>query len=126
MYSLGQFNSFHASGPGGESKKDGWNLFHALGDVPPSVPTDPVSTFNKWSVRETCQPPRFPIEGPLQTCVENFLPALPIKLATLIIWSLSICDSAAANSGVYCPHSWLNRSINWSNSIGSSGWRFFK
>ena len=43
------------------------NLFQALGDVPPSVPTDPVKTFSKCSARATCHPPRFPIEGPRQT-----------------------------------------------------------
>lgn len=45
---------------GGSLGRSGSNLCQAFGAVPPSVPTLPVSTDRKWSVRETCHPPLLP------------------------------------------------------------------
>ena len=53
----------------------GLNLSQALGEVPPSVPTDPVSTCRKNRQRATCQPPRLPDPADLQVWDANRDPA---------------------------------------------------
>ena len=66
------------------------------------------------------------MDAPRQTWVESLLPAFPTRRATRTIWSASIWASLAAYSGVYSTHSSLKRLMNWSNSIGSSGCKFFR
>ncbi len=74
-------------------------LFQALGDVPPTVPTDPVITFKKCSVLATAHPPRFPAPALRQLCVAKRVPARPILRAISTIISAFTPLSFSANSG---------------------------
>jgi len=76
----------------------GLNLSHALGEVPPSVPTDPVRTCRKKRQRATCQPPRFPDPAARHVWEAKRLPASAMPRATASIRSESTPVSAAANS----------------------------
>ena len=49
----------------------GMNLFQALGDTPPSVPTAPVSTLSSHRLRVICQPCRLPAAAARQMCEQN-------------------------------------------------------
>jgi hypothetical protein len=44
----------------------GTNLFQSAPAVPPSVPIEPVSTFNRNNARATCHPPRFAMDAARQ------------------------------------------------------------
>ena len=77
-YSLGKWSSFQNFCAGGVSKNLGLNLFQALGEVPPTVPTLPVSTFRKCRQRDTAHPPRLPEAALRQLWVEKRVPARPI------------------------------------------------
>ena len=101
MYSGGKCNSFQPSGAGGSFGNSGLNLDHELGAVPPSVPTEPVSTFRKCRLLETCHPPKFPIDAALHTCDDNLLPAFATILPVSMTCSTGILHSSDANSGVY-------------------------
>ena len=100
-YSFGQSSSLQTfCGPGLRQGK-GTNLSHALGDVPPTVPTLPVSTFRKYSALATIHPPRLPAAAERQLWLENALPALAISRATSTIVAAGTPLSSWANSGVY-------------------------
>ena len=76
----------------------GLNLSQALGEVPPSVPTDPVSTCRKNRQRATCQPPRLPDPAALQVWEAKRAPASAIPRATASIRQASTPVSSAAYS----------------------------
>jgi hypothetical protein len=84
------------------------NLFHALGETPPSVPTEPVSTLSSHSARVTCQPWRLPAAAARQMCEEKAGAAAAISRATATIVAAGTPDSRSAYSGVkraYSPRS---------------------
>ena len=104
-YSLGMSSSLHTLPGGGIIGGAGIALFHALGAVPPGVPTAPTSTTSHSSARATCQPPRLPAAVLRQMCVARAEPASPSARAICTIVSASTPLSFAANSGVYDTYS---------------------
>ena len=71
-------------------------MFHAFGNVPPSVATAPVSAFKRNRHRDTCQPPRFPADALRQVCVERRVPAPATISATSSITAAETPDSFSA------------------------------
>jgi hypothetical protein len=74
----------------------GTNLFHAFGNVPPSVATAPSSAEIRNRVRDTCQPPRFPAAADRQEWQAKRVPAPATTSATSASTPASMPDSAAA------------------------------
>src|SRR5919202_4860287 len=99
-YSRGQDSSFHTRLAGGSRHGAGMNLFHALGDTPPTVPTDPVRTLSSHSARVTCQPCRLPAAAARQMCEQNAGAAAAISRATAMVVAAGTPLSRSANSGV--------------------------
>src|SRR5580700_1957762 len=97
--STGQDRSCHTDGCGGVWIGRGTNLFHVLGNVPPSVPTAPSSADMRNSVRETCHPPRLPAAALRQQCTESRVPAPATTSATSAITAASTPDSSAELEG---------------------------
>ena len=93
-------NSLQILPGGGIMGGAGTALFQALGAVPPSVLTAPISTTIHSSARATCQPPRLPAAVLRQMWVASAAPARPMARATSTILTASMPLSAAANSGV--------------------------
>src|SRR3954470_2314540 len=84
-YSRGQLISFHWLCAGGLRHGAGMNLFHAFGETPPFVPTDPVRTLISHRLRVTCQPWRLPAAAARQMCELNAGAAAAISRATSTI-----------------------------------------
>jgi hypothetical protein len=121
-YSGGQDSSCHTPGGGGVWTGRGTNLFHALGNVPPSVATAPSSAAIRNSVRDTCQPPRLPAAADRHEWQANRWPAPATTAATSASTPASSPASAAANSKVKSAYSPARTSSNASKVTGVPGW----
>src|ERR1700722_18161296 len=110
--SAGQDRPCQTDGCGGVWIGRGTNLFHALGNVPPSVPTAPSSAESRNSVRETCQPPRLPAAALRQQCTDSRVPAPATSSATWAITAASTPDSAAAKSKVKSAYRFFSTCSN--------------
>jgi hypothetical protein len=111
-YSFGKCSSFQNFCAGGLSKKVGLNLFQLLGEVPPSVPTLPVSTFRKWRVAGNAHPPRLPLAALRQLWVAKLRTCVPDQTGYFNDhFGLATPLSLYANSGVYSSYSsgWHSR-----------------
>ena len=97
------------------------NLFQALGEVPPGVPTAPTSTMRNSSARATCQPPRLPAAALRQTCAEKAEPAAPISRATSTIVAAGTPLSARRTRACTGRRALVSTSMNVSNVCGSVG-----
>ncbi len=79
----------------------GTNLFHAFGNVPPSVPMEPESALSRKRQRATCHPPRLPAVALRHVCVLRRLPAEATIPAICSIVAAATPDSASAKANVY-------------------------
>ena len=75
-------------------------LFQPLPVVPPTVPTEPVSTLRKNRHRAVCQPPRLPAPAARQLWDANFVGWAPIIRATSVICAAGTPQTRSASSGV--------------------------
>ena len=99
-YSRGQLSSFHWLWGDGFFHGAGMNLFHALGETPPSVPTEPVRTLSSHRLRVICQPCRLPAAAARQMCEAKAGAAAAISRATSTIVPAGTPVSRSAYSGV--------------------------
>ena len=99
-YSMGHWSSFQRPWGSGWAGVTGMNLFQPLALVPPSVPTEPVSTFRNWRHRATIQPPSLPADEALQVCDAKAPRPSPMMSATVRMRSSSIPHIRAAAAGV--------------------------
>src|SRR5687767_14950377 len=99
-YSRGQLRSFQCSLGGGFFHGAGMNLFHAFGDTPPGVPTEPVRTLSSIRQRVICQPCRLPAAAARQMWEEKAGAAAAMSRTSWTIVSAGAPLSASANAGV--------------------------
>ena len=97
---MGQLSSFHRACGSLCFGGTGMNLFQPFGLVPPTVPTDPVSTASRNRHRLVCHPPRLPAAEARQLWEANRPRWRPTTTATSRICSASMPHTRAASSGV--------------------------
>ena len=76
------------------------NLFQPFGLVPPTLATEPVSTFRSHRQRAVCQPPSLPAPAARQVWDEKRPSAPPMSRPISRICPASSPHSSAARSGV--------------------------